>query len=236
MKVVEKLRLLKSVEEIEKIRRAAEISDAAFDFIQQVIRPGVTELEISNELEHFMKRKGASRGAFSFIVASGHRGALPHGVASEKIIEKGDMVTLDFGAVYEGYCSDITRTLAVGEVNPKLIEIYNIVRNALQLTLKHLKVGMTGKEVDAIARDYIAEKGYGDYFGHGLGHGIGLNIHEDPFFSKNSEELLQTGMVVTIEPGIYIPELGGIRIEDDVLMKEDGIEILTHSPKELIIL
>jgi Xaa-Pro aminopeptidase len=121
-------------------------------------------------------------------------------------------------------------------VNPKLIEIYNIVRNALQLTLKHIKVEMTGKEVDAIARDYIAEKGYGDYFGHGLGHGIGLNIHEDPFFSKNSEELLQTGMVVTIEPGIYIPELGGIRIEDDVLMKEDGIEILTHSPKELIIL
>ncbi|AOV08576.1 M24 family metallopeptidase [Sporosarcina ureilytica] len=234
IKVVEKLRLIKTDEEVAKIRKAAVISDQAFGFIQQVIRPGVTEKKVANELEHFMKEQGAGGESFAIIVASGVRGALPHGVASEKVIEQGDMVTLDFGALYDGYCSDITRTLAVGEPDSKLLDIYQIVHQALELTLENIQVGMTGKEVDSIARDYIAGQGYGDYFGHGLGHGIGLNIHEDPFFSQSGEDILQAGMVITIEPGIYIPELGGVRIEDDVLIKEDGIEILTHSPKELI--
>lgn len=235
-KVIEEFRLIKTEEEVEKIRQAAKISDAAFTHIQDFIRPGVTELEVSHELEHFMKKQGADGGSFTFIVASGNRGALPHGVASEKVIEQGEMVKLDFGALYKGYCSDMTRTLSVGEPNPKLKEIYSIVHDALQLTLDTIQAGMSAKEVDSIARDYITENGYGEYFGHGLGHAIGLNIHEDPFFSQSSTQELQPGMVVTIEPGIYIPELGGVRIEDDILIKEDGIEILTHSPKDLIIL
>ncbi len=235
-KFIETFRLIKTEEEIENIRQAAKFSDAAFTHIQGFIRPGVTELEVSNELEDFMKKQGADGGSFKFIVASGHRGALPHGVASEKVIKKGDMVKLDFGALYKGYCSDMTRTLSVGEPNPKLKEIYDIVNGALQLTLNNIKAGMNAKEIDSIARDYITEKGYGEYFGHGLGHGIGLNIHEDPFFSQDGTDELLPGMVVTIEPGIYIPELGGVRIEDDILIKEDGIEILTHSTKDLIIL
>lgn len=235
-KVIETFRLIKTEKEVENIRQAAKISDAAYIHIQGFIRPGVTELEVSHELERFMKKQGADGGSFTFIVASGHRGALPHGVASEKVIEKGEMVKLDFGALYKGYCSDMTRTLSVGEPNPKLKDIYDIVNGALQHTLDTIKAGMTANEIDSIARDYITEKGYGEYFGHGLGHGIGLNIHEDPFFSQNGTDKLQPGMVVTIEPGIYIPELGGVRIEDDILIKEDGIEILTHSSKELIIL
>lgn len=233
-KVVEKLRMVKSEEEISNIRKATEISDAAFTYIQQVIRPGVSEKKIAIELDYFMKEQGAENGAFAYIVASGMRGALPHGVASDKKIKQGDMVTLDYGAVYNGYISDMTRTLAVGEPDAKLVEIYHIVNGALSATLEKLKVGMSAKEIDSIARDYISEKGYGDYFGHGLGHGIGLNVHEDPFFSQSGEDILQAGMVITIEPGIYLPEIGGVRIEDDVLIKEDGIEILTQSSKELI--
>ena len=234
-KVVERLRLVKNESEVEKIRKAAKIGDAAFDYIQSIIRPGVTELDVAIELEYFMKKQGASgNSSHSLIVASGHRGALPHGVASDKVIETGDMVTLDYGALYEGYKSDMTRTVAVGTPNAKLAAIYAIVNDALQLTLDTIKAGMSANEIDAIARDYIDGKGYGQYFGHGLGHGIGLNIHEDPFFSKNSTEELLPGMIVTIEPGIYIPGLGGVRIEDDILIKENEIEILTLSPKQLI--
>jgi Xaa-Pro aminopeptidase len=234
-KVVEKLRLVKTESEVEKIRKAAKIGDAAFNHIQSIIRPGVTELDVAIELEHFMKKQGASgNSSHSLIVDSGNRGALPHGVASDKVIESGDMVTLDYGALYEGYRSDMTRTLAVGTPDTKLAEIYTIVYDALQLTLETIKAGMSANEIDAIARDYIAGKGYGQYFGHGLGHGIGLDIHEDPFFSNNSTEELHPGMIVTIEPGIYIPELGGVRIEDDILVKENEIEILTLSPKQLI--
>lgn len=233
-KVIERLRMVKTEAEVSSIRKAAEISDAAFTYIQGVIRPGVSEKKIAAELDYFMKKQGAENGAFAYIVASGARGALPHGMASNKKIEQGDMVTLDYGAVYNGYVSDMTRTLAVGEPEVKLIEIYDIVNEALSLTLEEIKVGMTAKEVDSIARDYIGEKGYGDYFGHGLGHGIGLNVHEDPFFSQSGEDILQEGMVVTIEPGIYLPEVGGVRIEDDLLIKEDGNEILTKSSKELI--
>lgn len=233
-KIVEKLRMIKSEEEVSNIRRAAEISDAAFIYIQEVIRPGVSEKKIAVELDYFMKEQGAENGAFAYIVASGARGALPHGIASDKTINDGDLITLDYGAVYNGYVSDMTRTLAVGNPDPKLVEIYHIVNDALSRTLEEIKVAMTAKEIDSIARDYITEKGYGDYFGHGLGHGIGLNVHEDPFFSQSGEDILKAGMVITIEPGIYLPEIGGVRIEDDVLIKEDGIEILTRSSKELI--
>lgn len=234
--VVEKLRMYKNESEIAILKKAAEISDAAFAHILTFIRPGRTEIEISNELEFHMRKLGATSSSFDIIIASGVRSALPHGVASGKIVEQGDMITLDFGAYYQGYCSDMTRTIAVGEPNPKMKEIYAIVHDALENALSSIKVGMTGKEADALTRNLISDKGYGDKYGHGMGHGIGLYIHEDIFMNPTCEQHIEEGMVLTVEPGIYIPNLGGVRIEDDIIMKKDGIEIITKSPKELIIL
>lgn len=234
--VVEKLRLIKSESEIKILKEAAAIADAAFEHILSFIRPGVKEIEVANELEFFMRKQGATSSSFDTIVASGYRSALPHGVATDKVIEKGELVTLDFGAYYNGYCSDITRTVAVGEISDELKTIYNIVLEAQMRGMKGIKPGMTGKEADALTRDYITEKGYGDYFGHSTGHGIGLEIHEGPTLSARSDVVLAPGMVVTVEPGIYIPGLGGVRIEDDTVVTENGNEALTHSPKELIIL
>lgn len=234
--LIEKLRLIKSDAEIKILKEAADIADAAFKHIIDFIRPGVTELGVANELEFFMRESGAASSSFDTIVASGYRSAMPHGVASEKIIEKGDMVTMDFGAYYKGYVSDITRTVAVGKPDPKLEEIYNIVLEAQLRGMDGLKAGMSGKEGDALTRDYITEKGYGDYFGHSTGHGIGLEVHEGPTLSMRSDTILKPGMVVTVEPGIYIPGLGGVRIEDDTLIEENSNEALTHSTKELLIL
>lgn len=234
--VIEKLRLIKNDAEIKIIKVAADIADAAFKHILDFIRPGVTELEVSNELEFFMMKAGATSSSFDTIVASGYRSALPHGVASEKIIEKGDLVTLDYGAYYKGYVSDITRTVAVGEPVEKLKEIYNIVLEAQELGMNGIRPGLSGKEADALTRDYIAKKGYGEYFGHSTGHGIGLEIHEGPNLSVKSDIVLEPGMIVTCEPGIYIPGLGGVRIEDDTLITKDHNEALTHSTKDLIIL
>jgi Xaa-Pro aminopeptidase len=234
--LIEKLRLIKTDSEIKILKDAAQIADAAFQHILSFIRPGISELEVSNELEFFMRKQGATSSSFDTIVASGKRSALPHGVASEKLIEKGDFVTLDFGAYYKGYCSDITRTIAVGEPSPELKRIYDIVLEAQLRGVNGIKAGMTGREADALTRDYIAENGYGEAFGHSTGHGIGLEIHEGPALSVRSDMVLEPGMVVTVEPGIYVPNLGGVRIEDDILITKDGNEILTHSPKELIIL
>ncbi|WP_223591421.1 M24 family metallopeptidase [Neobacillus bataviensis] len=234
--VVEKLRLIKTDAEIKILKEAADIADAAFKHILDFIRPGKTELEVSNELEFFMRKAGATSSSFDTIVASGHRSALPHGVASDKVIENGDMVTLDYGAYYKGYVSDITRTVAVGEPDAKLKEIYNIVLESQLRGMDGIKPGITGKEADALTRDYITEKGYGEYFGHSTGHGIGLEVHEGPGLSSKSDLVLEPGMVVTCEPGIYIPGLGGVRIEDDTLITKDHNEALTHSTKDLIIL
>jgi Xaa-Pro aminopeptidase len=234
--LIEKLRLIKTDTEIKIIKGAADIADAAFKHILEFIRPGKTELEISNELEFFMRRAGATSSSFNTIVASGYRSALPHGVASDKVIEAGDFVTLDFGAYYKGYVSDITRTVAVGEPAAKLKEIYEIVLDAQLRGMAGIKPGITGKEADALTRDFITEKGYGEYYGHSTGHGIGLEVHEGPALSSRSEIVLEAGMVVTCEPGIYIAGLGGVRIEDDTLITQDGNEALTHAPKELIIL
>jgi Xaa-Pro aminopeptidase len=234
--VIEMLRMIKNKEEIEKIKTAAKIADSAFTRILDFIRPGVTELEVANELEFYMRKLGATSSAYDIIVASGQRSALPHGVASTKLIETGDMVTLDFGAYYQGYRSDMTRTIAVGEPRAELKEIYNIVFEALSNALAAIKPGITGQEADAFTRDYITEKGYGEQYGHGSGHGIGLDIHEEPFMSPKCDIFLKPGMIVTVEPGIYIPALGGVRIEDDILITEYGNNILTKSPKELIIL
>ncbi len=234
--IVEKIRLIKTEPEIKILKEATEIADAAFEHILGFIEPGKTELEVSNELEFFMRKKGADSSSFDIIVASGYRSALPHGVASDKVIEKGDLVTLDFGAYYKGYCSDITRTVAVGEPGEELKKIYDIVLEAQIRGMKGLKPGITGKQADALTRDYITEKGYGDYFGHSTGHGIGLDVHEGPGLSVKSDTVLEPGMVVTVEPGIYISGLGGVRIEDDALITENGNESLSHSTKELIIL
>ena len=233
---VENLRLIKSDAEIKILKDAADIADAAFKYIIDVIKPGKTELEISNELEFFMRKCGATASSFDIIVASGSRSALPHGVATEKVIEKGDFVTLDYGALYKGYVSDITRTVAVGEPSSELKEIYDVVLEAQLKAMDGIKPGMTGKQADAIARDYISEKGYGEYFGHSLGHGIGLEVHEGPSLSFRSETVLKPGMAVTVEPGIYLPGKGGVRIEDDTIITENGNETLTHSAKDLLIL
>lgn len=234
--LVEKLRLIKTDAEIKILKEAADIADAAFKHILDFIRPGKTELEVANELEFFMRKAGAASSSFDTIVASGIRSALPHGVASDKVIERGDFVTLDFGAYYRGYVSDITRTVAVGEPDAKLKKIYEIVLEAQTRGLEGFKPGMTGKEADALTRDYITKQGYGEYFGHSTGHGIGLEIHEGPALSFRSDIVLEPGMVVTCEPGIYIPGLGGVRIEDDTRITLDHNEVLTHSAKELIIL
>lgn len=234
--IIEKLRLIKTESEIKILKEAADIADAAFKHILDFIRPGLTELEVSNELEFFMRAAGATSSSFDTIVASGQRSALPHGVASDKIIEKGDMITLDYGAYYKGYVSDITRTIALGEPDPKLKEIYTIVYKAQMRGVEGIKPGMTGKEADALTRDYITEKGYGEYFGHSTGHGIGLEVHEGPALSFRSDLKLLPGMIVTVEPGIYIPGLGGVRIEDDIMITKDHNELLTHSTKELMIL
>lgn len=234
--LIEKLRMKKSPEELEVLKAAAKIADDAFEHICSYIKAGMTELEVSNELEFFMRSQGATSSSFDIIVASGLRSALPHGVASDKKIESGDLITLDFGALYNGYVSDITRTVAVGEPSDKLKEIYHVVLESQVLALEKIKPGMTGIEADAIARDYIKSKGYGEAFGHSTGHGIGLEVHEGPGLSFRSETILEPGMAVTVEPGIYLPGIGGVRIEDDILITETGNERLTHSSKELRIL
>jgi len=234
--LIEKIRLIKTEQEIKIIKAAADIADAAFSHIITYISPGKTELEVSNELEFFMRKQGASSSSFDIIVASGLRSALPHGVATDKIIEKGDFVTLDFGALYNGYVSDLTRTIAVGEPSEQLKEIYQIVLEAQLKSLDEIKAGMSGIQADAVARDHIKSKGYGDAFGHSLGHGIGLEVHEGPGLSFRSETVLEPGMVITIEPGIYVPGVGGVRIEDDTVVTATGNDKLTHSTKELLIL
>lgn len=234
--LVENLRLIKDKTEIEKIKKAVEIADQGFDFLIDFIEPGKTEKEVALELEFFMKRKGGEANAFDFIVASGKRGALPHGVASDKKIETGDLVTIDFGTVYQGYHSDMTRTIAVGEPEAKLKNIYELVLSAQQKVISEIKAGMSCFEADKIARDFIAKAGYKDNFGHGLGHGLGLEIHEGPRVSYSSDCQLKAGMVVTDEPGIYISGLGGVRIEDDLVITENGCKVLNSAPKELIIL
>ncbi|WP_108670830.1 M24 family metallopeptidase [Peribacillus acanthi] len=233
---IEKLRLIKTPSEIKILKEAAQIADAAFTHILGYIKPGLTELEVSNELEFFMRKQGATSSSFDIIVASGHRSALPHGVASDKVIETGDFVTLDFGAYYNGYVSDITRTVAVGAPSDELKKIYDIVLEAQLRGMAGIKPGMTGKEADALTRNLIEEKGYGKYFGHSTGHGIGLEVHEGPALSFKSDTVLEPGMIVTVEPGIYVPSLGGVRIEDDTIITAEGNESLTYSTKELIIL
>lgn len=234
--IIENIRIIKTPEELTVMQEAANIADYAFTEILTYIKPGVKEIDVANELERLMRAKGATSSSFDIIVASGYRGALPHGVASEKTIESGELVTMDFGALYKGYCSDITRTIAVGEISDELAEIYDTVLQAQLLGVSGIKAGISGKEADALTRDYITEKGYGEYFGHSTGHGLGLEVHENPRLASSAETILEENMVVTVEPGIYVPDIGGCRIEDDIVVTKDGNKRLTHSDKELIIL
>lgn len=231
------IRMIKSKSEIETIKKAISISDIAFTEILKDIKEGVSEKEIAAKLEYVMKMNGAEDKSFDTIVASGYRSAMPHGVASEKRIGKNEFITMDFGCYYNGYVSDMTRTVFCGDnITDKHKDIYNTVLEAQLLAISKVKAGMKAKELDKIARDYITEKGYGENFGHGLGHGIGVEIHEAPGVSTRGEIILEENMTITIEPGIYVEGFGGVRIEDDVIVKKDGCEVMNKSPKELIIL
>lgn len=234
--LVEKLRMIKDEAELRIMQEAANLADKTFSHISNVIKPGMKESDIALEMEVFMRSHGASSSSFDTIVASGERSALPHGTASDRIIGRDEFVKLDFGAYYHGYCSDITRTVVVGKPSDKHREIYSIVLEAQLHCLANIKPGMSGREADALARDVIAKYGYGDLFGHGTGHGLGMEVHEAPRLSKFGDTILTPGMTVTVEPGIYVPGFGGVRIEDDIVITETGIKILTSSPKELIIL
>lgn len=233
--ILANIRMIKTEAELEVMEQAAAISDQAYDHILSFVKAGMTEIEVSNELEFFMRKQGATSSSFDIIVASGVRSALPHGVATDKKIASGELVTLDFGALYKGYCSDMTRTFAVGEISDELRKIYDTVLEAHMRGIKGTKAGMTGKEADALTRDYIKAEGFGDYFGHGTGHGLGMEVHEGPRLSPMGEVTLQENMVVTVEPGIYVPNVGGCRIEDDIVITKDGNRSLNKAPKELII-
>lgn len=232
---LDELRIIKDDDEIELIKKAIWISDEAYSHILKYAKAGMSENDIACELETVMRRLGSQRPAFTTIVASGVRGALPHGTATDKLINDGEFVTIDFGAVYKGYHSDITRTFCIGQASDKQREIYDVVLNAQLLGLREIAPGKSGREVDAPVRDYIKNAGYGQYFGHGLGHGVGLEIHELPRLSPLSPTArLEKNMLVTDEPGIYLPDFGGVRIEDTVLVTADGCQPLTQSDKRLI--
>ncbi len=233
--IVEEVLLVKDEHEVEMIRRAVKISDQVFHEILKDIRPGVSELEIAAEISYLHKTFGAERDAFETIVASGDRSALPHARASEKKIKAGELVTLDFGCVVGGYNSDITRTVAVGKASFGAKRMYDVVREAQQEAIDSAKGGIWAKDLDAVARKQIERRGFGKYFNHSLGHGLGLHVHERPKVSARSKEKLRAGSVITIEPGVYIPEFGGVRIEDDVLLTENGCVVLNQAPKEFIV-
>ena len=232
--ILSELRQIKTPEEIEKLRMAEHIGDLAFTEILPYLKPGITELEIAAKLTYFMQMHGASGNSFPPIVASGVNSSMPHAMPSSRKIQQGDFVTMDFGCVYQGYCSDMTRTVVIGKASEKQKEIYSLVLKAQEAVLKRIRPGMTGKETDAIARDMIREGGYGDCFGHGLGHSVGLKIHEDPNCNMRDTRVLRAGMLMTVEPGIYVKDFGGVRIEDMVVITEDGCENLAHSEKKLL--
>lgn len=233
---IDALRRIKTQDEKEKILKAQAIAEKAFDRILDFIKIGVTEREIALELDFFMLKNGAECVSFETIAVSGKNSSIPHGVPCDKKIEKGDFITMDFGAVVDGYHSDMTRTVAVGGISTRQAEVYETVLNAQLKSLECLKAGVSCFDADAAARDIIRNAGYGAYFGHGTGHGVGIEIHEAPRLSPKSSATLRAGDVVTVEPGIYLPDEFGVRIEDMAFITENGCENLTKSPKNLIIL
>ncbi len=230
---IRNLRAVKDAQELTLIRKAIDIASDAFSRATEKLKEGVVEQEVALEMECLMKRGGADAMGFDIILASGKRSALPHGKAGGKRIEKGDFVLIDFGSGFQGYHSDQTRTMACGHPSNEQAKIYQIVKEAHDRAIEKVRPGIPIGEVDGAARDHIRNQGYGDYFGHGTGHGIGLAVHEDPTVNGENKALLQEGMVFTIEPGIYLPDRGGVRIEDMVLVTPQGVEVLTHLPNEL---
>ncbi len=221
-------RNFKTEEEIKNIETAAKIGLKCFEKLRPEVVAGKTEKELAAKLEYLFKLEGAEKEGFDTIVASGVNGAKPHAVPSDKKLKNGELVTFDFGTYFNGYTSDTTRTIQVGEVtNKKLLEIYDIVKESQRRGIEAIKPGVTGAEIDKICRDYITEKGFGEYFGHGTGHGLGIEVHELPNTNSGNHEPLEPGHVVTVEPGIYIENLGGVRIEDDILVTETGHRILS---------
>jgi len=221
------LRKIKDEGEVALIKRAAELTSQGMKKALEIVRPGLREWEVAAEIEYEMRRLGSSGVAFDTIVCSGPESAFPHGGLGEREIKDGDIVIVDVGAKYRGYCADMTRTLIAGRMSEKQKNLCEIVAEAQRLAIDRIRAGVRAKEVDEVARKYIVENGYGEYFVHSLGHGIGLNVHEPPALGPMSEEILQTGNVVTVEPGIYIPRFGGVRIEDTLLVLEDKAERLT---------
>lgn len=233
---IARLREVKSEEEIKKISTAQKIAEKAFDDILSFIREGVSELEIAARLENIMRKNGSEGFAFDTIAISGKNTSKPHGVPTDNKVKKGDFITMDYGAVFDSYRSDMTRTVAVGEVSSKQYEIYSTVLKAQEASLSSLKAGVKCSDADKAARDIIRSAGYGEFFGHSTGHGVGIDIHETPNLAPKSKAVLETGNVVTVEPGIYLPGEFGVRIEDFVVITETGYTNLTSSPKNLIVL
>ena len=233
---ISEFRRKKDMDEIKRIQAAEELGDAAFSYIAERIKAGMTENSVAAEIEYFMRKNGAWKMSFETVAASGERSSMPHGTASDRIIKNGEFLTLDFGCVLDGYCSDMTRTVAVGNVSDREKEIYNLVLSAQEEALSKMKVGMKCSDIDALARDIITDAGYGKEFGHSLGHSVGIEIHESPNFSSKSPDVFEVGHVITVEPGVYIDGEFGVRIEDVVAAAKGGIINLTKSPKELIIL
>jgi Xaa-Pro aminopeptidase len=233
---IERLRMIKQVYEIENVKKAQEITDEAFSHILKFIKPGVAERELALEIEYFMRSHGAESVSFDLIVVSGENSALPHGVPGTRKIKSGDFVTMDTGAVVGGYCSDMTRTVAIGCVSAAMRHVYDTVLRAQLAAEQAIHAGVMCSAVDKIARDIIYDAGYQGCFGHGLGHSVGLQIHEEPRLSPLCGELLMKNMLMTVEPGVYLEGMFGVRIEDLVLITDKGCEILTSSPKELMIL
>ena len=233
--MVETLRLIKDRAEIEALRRSAALNDAAFVHLLSVIEPGMTERAVAWEIESYLRTHGASKVSFDLIVAAGPNGALPHARPGDHEIQVGEPVVIDMGCILDGYCSDMTRTICLGQAEDKYLEIWDLVLRAQQTALAGIHAGMEGIEADALARRVIEEAGYGDQFGHSLGHGVGLSVHEGPRASRLSKDALQAGMSLTVEPGVYLPGEFGVRIEDLVIIGEEGVENLTHSPKSPVV-
>ena len=235
-KCIAKIRLVKTQDEIDKIICAQRIAEKGFEHMLEYIKAGRTEREVQLELDYFMLKNGAEGLSFDTIALSGKNTSLPHGVPSDKKIENGEFVLMDFGAVVDGYHSDMTRTVCVGKPSEEMEKVYNIVLDAQLSTLDKVHAGMSGKELDKIARDIISDAGYGENFGHSLGHGVGVEIHENPVASPRREDILPENSVVTVEPGIYLENKFGVRIEDFVVVKADGCENMTLAQKKLIVL
>lgn len=232
---VEQVRAVKDEAEIEAIRRSVALTDAAFAHFLAVVEPGMTERQAAWEIEKYMRERGADKVAFDLIVAAGPNGALPHARPGDAEIVEDQPIVIDIGASVDGYASDMTRTVCLGQPSARYLEVWQIVLRAQQTAESAIRAGLPGREADAAARDVIVQAGYGDYFGHGLGHGVGLAVHEAPRAGRLSEDVLQAGMTLTVEPGIYLPGEFGVRLEDLVIIRDDGVDILTETPKEPVV-